>query len=114
MIDFKVAGYSLSGIYKGSRIVESKPDKEGQTRKRLFVGVAVETTDAYGDKSFEVIEAAVSDKLAATGILQKLHAFEGKWVTLPVWFQSWKSERSHGITVYVANSVDQLYNPKAA
>jgi len=106
MIDFQ--GLTLNGFYLGTRIQNSKPDQNGQTKQTLYAGVEVTTAGAYGEDKKEVLEAVISDALIKAGVAQKLAKFEGQFISIPVWGRVWQGQKSAGVTYYVDKQVEKL------
>lgn len=103
-------GQTINGFYLGSRVFEGKPDRNGQTKKKVFVAVGVPSTDEYGQSVTNRFEAVVPNSLLQTDVLQKLHAVVGTEISLPVWYQDWSMDNGkHGVTCYLAKEVAELF-----
>lgn len=102
----KFDGLTLTGTYMGTRVQNSKPDANGQTKQTLYCGIGFFTNGAYGQKE-TIIEAIISKGLIDKGLPVKLAALEGKQVTLPVFCTPWTNGK--GMNTFVANDAMQLF-----
>lgn len=103
-------GQTINGFYLGSRVFEGKPDRNGQTKKKVFVAVGVPSTDEYGQAVTTRFEAVVTQAMLQTDVLQKLHALIGTEISLPVWYQEWSMDNGrNGTTCYLAKEVTELF-----
>ena len=103
MIDY--LGLVVNGKYLGTRIQQSKPDQNGQTKQTLFAGIEISTVGQYGETKTEVFEAVISDALIKQGVAANLAKMQGELISLPVWGRVWTGAKSSGLTYYVGNDV---------
>ncbi|MBF0633004.1 MAG: hypothetical protein HQL89_18750 [Magnetococcales bacterium] len=103
-------GQTLNGFYLGTRVFEGKPDKNGQTKKKVFAAVGVPSTDEYGNEETAKFECVVPESLLKTDVLQKLHQLVGTEISLPVWYREWSLDNGrNGTTCYLAADVQELF-----
>lgn len=103
-------GLTMNGVLKGTRVKESAPNQQGQTKKTVYVGLEVTKLDDYGQETSDTLECIISDKLLqSTSVLQKMLPLVGTEISLPVWGRVWATERSNGVQYYLANEVTELF-----
>lgn len=103
-------GQTINGVYLGTRIFEGRPDKNGQTKKKVFAAVGVPSIDEYGNQETAKFECVVPESLLKTDVLQKLHALQGTEISLPVWYRPWELDNGKtGTTCYLAADVQELF-----
>lgn len=103
-----VAGLTINGTYKGTRIVNGKPNQQGQSIQSVIGGVAVKGVDNYGDPTEQIFEFQFSQSLVQQGFPAKMAALEGTEISVPVWGRVWTGAKTSGVTYYLANSVSEL------
>ena len=105
-------GLSVVGIYKGYREVMGKPNAQGQSTSRTFVGISVETKDAYGNQSEKLFECVMPAKQIQKGLPALLAPLLNEKISLPVWAQPWQGAKSAGVTFYIADDVFDMFGQK--
>ena len=103
-----VAGLTINGVYKGTRVQNGKPNQQGQSIQSVLGGIAVKTTDAYGAVVEETFEFQFSQALVQQGWPAKMAVLEGTEISVPVWGRVWTGAKSSGVTYYLANTVSEL------
>lgn len=104
------AGESISGVYKGTRVVNSQPNQNGQVTQRVYCAVEFEIVGDYGPETKRK-ELRIPDSLIRAGIPAKLAVFNGQEISLPFWESEWKNDSTGktGVIRYLANSVSELF-----
>lgn len=100
-------GLSLNGVYLGTRIQRSNPDKNGIIKEKVLCGISFKKSGPYGE-SDELIEIVISDALVKQGVPAKLAKFEQQEISLPYFEQLWTGNRGPAVTRYLASEVTQI------
>ncbi len=95
-------GESMTGIFKGSRTLTIQ-GRDGPYQK-VFCGLLCDVAGAYGTKQ-ELIELQIPKSMVEANVPQKLEKYVEMRISLPFWGSVWRSEKTAGLTRYLANDV---------
>jgi hypothetical protein len=94
-------GLTVNGKLLGTRVQKGRPDANGQTRNTLYCGIEVEKTNSYGASESVIFDIVI--------IPAKLALMNETQVSLPIWNRVWQGTKSAGVTMYLANEVEALF-----